>query len=143
LLILEIKVTSFGVLAVGGIISLLLGSMMLIDSPVPELQLRLRFILPVVGSLSALVLVLVGMAVRAQRTPPATGAEGMIGEAGRALTSIEPGGVGRIQAHGELWTATSIEPVAAGQVVTVTAVTGLLLTVRPDPRVPATTGGLQ
>jgi membrane-bound serine protease (ClpP class) len=143
LLILEIKVTSFGALAVGGIISLLLGSMMLIDSPVPELQLRLRFILPVVGSLSALVLVLVGMAVWAQRTPPATGAEGMIGEAGRALTSIEPGGVGRVQAHGELWTATSTEPVVAGQAVTVTAVTGLLLTVRPDTNVPASTGGLQ
>jgi membrane-bound serine protease (ClpP class) len=142
LLILEIKVTSFGALATGGIISLLLGSMMLIDSPVPELQLGLRFILPVVGSLSALVLVLVGMAVRAQRTPSATGAEGMVGEAGRALTSIEPGGVGRVHAHGELWTATSTEPVAAGQTVTVIAVTGLLLTVTPETRLPASTGGL-
>jgi membrane-bound serine protease (ClpP class) len=142
LLILEIKVTSFGALAAGGIISLLLGSMMLIDSPAPELQLGLRFILPVVGSLSALVLVLVGMGVRAQRTPPASGAEGMIGEAGRALTSIEPGGVGRVQAHGELWTATATEPIAAGQSVTVTAVTGLLLTVRPDTRIPVPTGGL-
>ena len=142
LLILEIKVTSFGALAAGGIISLLLGSMMLIDSPAPELQLGLRFILPVVGSLSALVLVLVGMGVRAQRTPPASGAEGMIGEAGRALTSIEPGGVGRVHAHGELWTATATEPVAAGQSVTVTAVTGLLLTVSPDTQIPAPTGGL-
>jgi membrane-bound serine protease (ClpP class) len=142
LLILEIKVTSFGALAAGGIISLLLGSMMLIDSPAPELQLGLRFIVPVVGSLSALVLVLVGMGVRAQRTPPASGAEGMIGEAGRALTSIEPGGVGRVQAHGELWTATATEPIAAGQSVTVTAVTGLLLTVRPDTRIPVPTGGL-
>jgi membrane-bound serine protease (ClpP class) len=143
LLILEIKVTSFGALAAGGIISLLLGSMMLIDSPAPELQLGLRFILPVVGSLSALVLVLVGMGVRAQRTPPASGAEGMIGEAGRALTSIEPGGVGRVHAHGELWTATATEPVAAGQSVTVTAVTGLLLTVSPDTQIPAPTGGLR
>jgi membrane-bound serine protease (ClpP class) len=66
----------------------------------------------------------------------------MIGEAGRALTSIEPGGVGRVQAHGELWTATATEPIAAGQSVTVTAVTGLLLTVRPDTRIPVPTGGL-
>ena len=142
LLILEIKVASFGALAAGGIISLLLGSMMLIDSPAPELQLGLRFILPVVGSLSALVLMLVGMAVKAQRTRPATGVEGMIGEAGRALTSIEPGGVGRVQAHGELWTATAAEPVAAGQSVTVTAVTGLLLTVTPEIPRPAQTEGL-
>jgi membrane-bound serine protease (ClpP class) len=142
LLILEIKVASFGALATGGIISLLLGSMMLIDSPQPELQLGLRFILPVVGSLSALVLVLVGMGVRAQQMRPTTGAEGMIGEAGRALTSIEPGGVGRVHAHGELWTATATEPVAAGQSVTVTAVTGLLLTVTPETRIPAQTEGL-
>jgi membrane-bound serine protease (ClpP class) len=142
LLILEIKVTSFGALAVGGIVSLLLGSMMLIDSPAPELQLGLRFILPVVGSLSALILVLVGLGVQAQRSRPTTGIEGMIGEAGRALTSIEPGGVGRVQAHGELWTATADEPVAAGQTVTVTAVTGLLLTVRPETRIPVESGGL-
>jgi membrane-bound ClpP family serine protease len=66
----------------------------------------------------------------------------MIGEAGRALTSIEPGGVGRVQAHGELWNATSTEPIAAGQAVTVTAVTGLLLTVRPETHARASTGGL-
>ena len=142
LLILEIKVTSFGALAAGGIVSLLLGSMMLIDSPAPELQLGLRFILPVVGSLSALILVLVGMGVQAQRSRPSTGIEGMIGEAGRALTSIEPGGVGRVQAHGELWTATANEPVVAGQTVTVTAVTGLLLTVRPETHIPVQSGGL-
>ena len=142
LLILEIKVTSFGALAVGGIVSLLLGSMMLIDSPAPELQLGLRFILPVVGSLSALILVLVGLGVQAQRSRPSTGIEGMIGKAGRALTSIEPGGVGRVQAHGELWTATANEPVAAGQTVTVTAITGLLLTVRPETPIPVQSGGL-
>jgi membrane-bound serine protease (ClpP class) len=141
LLILEVKVTSFGALAAGGIVSLLLGSMMLIDSPLPELQLGWRVILPVVASVSGLVLLLVGLGVRAQRRSPLTGVDGMINETGRAITSIDPGGVGRVQTHGEIWTATATEPVAAGQAVRVTAVQGLLLTVAPETRLPAHTGG--
>jgi membrane-bound serine protease (ClpP class) len=143
LLILEVKVTSFGALAVGGVISLMLGSMMLIDSPLPELQLRLRFIVPVVASVSGLILFLVGLGVRAQRLPSTTGVDGMINEIGRALTSIDTGGTGRVQTRGEIWTATAAEPVAAGQPVRITAVKGLLLTVRPENRLPAQTGGSQ
>jgi membrane-bound serine protease (ClpP class) len=142
LLILEVKVTSYGALAVGGILSLTLGSMMLIDSPLPELQLGLRFILPVVGSVAGLLVLLVGMAMRAQRAPSVTGVEGMINEVGRALTAIPPGGTGRVQTHGEIWTATAAGPIAAGQPVRVTSVKGLLLTVEPDRREPADTGGL-
>lgn len=143
LLILEVKVTSFGALAVGGIISLLLGSMMLIDSPLPELQLGFRFILPTVASVAGLLLFLVGLGVRAQQGRASTGADGMIDEVGQALTSIEPGGVGRVQTHGEIWTATASEAVSAGQMVRVIAVTGLLLRVKPEARAPAHTGGLQ
>ncbi len=143
LLILEVKVTSFGVLAVGGVISLLLGSMMLIDSPLPELQLGLRVILPVVGSIAALTLFLVGLGVRAHQAPAVTGVDGMINEVGRALTSIDPGGMGRVQTHGEIWTATAGEPVAAGQTVRVTGVKGLLLTVEPARQLSTQTGGVQ
>ena len=142
LLVLEVKVTSYGALAAGGIISLLLGSMMLIDSSVPELQIGLRFIIPIVGSISGLLLLLVGMGVRAQQARATTGVEGMVNEVGRALTSIEPGGVGRVQTHGEIWTATANEAVSAGQMVRVIAVSGLLLTVEPDAHVPVSTGGL-
>ncbi len=142
LLILEVKVTSYGALALGGIISLLLGSMMLIDSRVPELQIGLRVIIPIVGSLAGLLLLLVGMGVRAQNMRATTGVDGMMDEFGRALTSIEPGGVGRVQTHGEIWTATSTEPVSAGEAVRVIGVSGLLLTVRPEARMPAQTGGL-
>jgi membrane-bound serine protease (ClpP class) len=138
LLILEVKVTSFGALAAGGIISLLFGSMMLIDSPLPELQIGLRWILPMTMATSAILLFLVRLAVDAQRTRSVTGLAGMIDEPGRALTSIDPGGVGRVQTHGEIWTATALEPVAAGEPVRVTAVKGLLLTVRPER---ATMGG--
>jgi membrane-bound serine protease (ClpP class) len=142
LLILEVKVTSFGALAVGGIVALVLGSMMLIDSPLPELQIGLRVIAPVVAGVAGIILLLVGLGVRAQRAPAVTGEEGMINETGHALTSIDPGGVGRVRTHGEIWTATANEPVAAGQAVRVTAVHGLLLTVTPEARVTAASGGV-
>ena len=142
LLVLEVKVTSYGALALGGIISLLLGSMMLIDSRLPELQIGLRFIIPIVGSVAGLLLLLVGMTVRAQQARATTGIDGMMNEVGRALTAIEPGGVGRVQTHGEIWTATANEAVSAGQMVRVIAVSGLLLTVEADARIRASTGGL-
>jgi membrane-bound serine protease (ClpP class) len=132
LLILEVKVTSFGLLGVGGVVSLLLGSMMLVDSPLPELQIGMRLILPITASVSAILLFLVRLAVEAQRTRPVTGDAGMIDEAGTALGAIEPGRVGRVQTHGEIWSATSSEPITAGDAVRVVGVRGLLLTVRPD-----------
>lgn len=130
LLILEVKVTSFGVLAIGGIAALFFGSLMLIDSPLPELQIGLRMIVPVVLAVSGIILFLVRLGVQAQRQRPVTGTSGMLDEVGRALTSIDPGGVGRVQAHGEIWTATAAEHVAAGDNVQVVNVKGLLLTVR-------------
>ena len=130
LLILEVKVTSFGVLAVGGIASLFFGSLMLIDSPLPELQIGLRMIVPVVLGTSAIILFLVRLGVLAHRQRPVTGEAGMLEEVGRALTSIDPGGVGRVQAHGEIWTATASEHVSAGDPVRVVDVKGLLLTVK-------------
>jgi membrane-bound serine protease (ClpP class) len=130
LLILEVKVTSFGVLAVGGVASLFFGSLMLIDSPLPEMQIGLRMIVPITLTLSGIILFLVQLAVKAQTQRSVTGAAGMIDETGRALTSIDPGGVGRVQTHGEIWTATSSEPIAAGERVQVVDVKGLLLTVR-------------
>jgi len=133
LLIIEVKVTSYGLLAVGGIVSLLLGSMMLIDSPLPELQIGLKLILPVTLTLAGILLFLVQLAVTSQRSRPVTGDAGMVDEVGTALTPIEPGGIGRVQTHGEIWTATASEPVHEGAAVRVTAVKGLLLTVRPEP----------
>jgi membrane-bound serine protease (ClpP class) len=130
LLILEVKVTSFGVLAAGGVASLFFGSLMLIDSPLPELQIGLRMIVPITLALSGIILFLVQLAVKAQKQRPVTGSAGMLDETGRALTSIDPGGVGRVQTHGEIWTATSAEPIAAGEAVQVVDVKGLLLTVR-------------
>jgi membrane-bound serine protease (ClpP class) len=130
LLVLEIKVTSHGLLAVGGIASLLFGSLMLIDSPLPELQIGLRFILPIVLALSGIILFLVRLGVQAQHRPAVTGESGMLQSTAEALTPIEAGGVGRVSTHGEIWTATALDPIRAGERVVVTAVNGLQLTVR-------------
>lgn len=132
LLILEVKVTSFGLLGVGGVVSLFFGSMMLIDSPLPELQIGLWFVTPIVLSISAVILFLVRLGVQAQRTRAVTGESGMLDERGEALTAIEPGQTGQIRAHGEIWNATSDRPIAPGQPVRIIAVRGLLVTVRPD-----------
>ena len=130
LLILEVKVTSFGVLAVGGVVSLFFGSLMLIDSPLPEMQIGLRMIVPITLSIAGILLFLVRLAVRAQQQRSVTGEAGMLDEVGQALSSISAGGVGRVQTHGEIWTATSEQAIAAGDRVKVVAVKGLLLTVR-------------
>jgi membrane-bound serine protease (ClpP class) len=132
LLVLEVKVTSFGLLAVGGIVSLLFGSIMLIDSPLPELQVGLRLILPITFGMAFVILFLVRLAVQAQRTRPVTGTAGMLDEVGYALSPIEAGGTGRVRTHGEIWNAVADERVEAGDAVRVTGVNGLLLRVRPQ-----------
>ena len=106
--------------------------MILMDSSVPELQLSLRLVLPVVFSLTGIAVFLVRLAVASQRLPQVTGTAGMIGDVGRALTVIEPGRRGRVTTHGEIWTAIAPEMIAEGDRVRITSVDGLMLTVRKD-----------
>ncbi|HEY0284573.1 MAG TPA: nodulation protein NfeD [Vicinamibacterales bacterium] len=129
---LEIKVTSYGLLSIGGIISLIFGSLMLIDSPAPELQLGLGLILSVVLGFTAIAAFLVRLALASQRAAPVTGVEGLMGETGDAVESIGPSTPGRVRVHGEIWNAISNEPIASGDRVTVTNVNGLTLTVRKE-----------
>lgn len=129
LLVLEVKVTSHGVLSVGGILSLLFGSMMLMDTSAPELRVSLSVILPVVAGLAAILIVLVRLGIASQRRKPATGDAGMIGEPGTALTAFGPGQPGRVVTHGENWSAVANEPIAEGDRVTVVAVDNLTVTV--------------
>src|SRR3989449_5088757 len=129
LLTLEIKIPSYGLLTVGGLASLLFGSMILMDSSLPELQLSLRLVLPVVFGLAGIAAFLVRLAVVAQRLAPVTGISGMIGDVGEALTAIDPGRSGRVMAHGEIWTAIAPEPIAEGDRIRITSVDGLTLTV--------------
>jgi membrane-bound serine protease (ClpP class) len=132
LLALEVKVTSFGLLTVAGVISLIFGSMMLIDSPAPEMQLSLSLVLSVVLGFTAIAVFLVRLALAAQRRPAVTGAEGLLSETGEALTPITPQASGRVRLHGEIWNANASEPIASGDRVKVTHVDGLTLTVRKE-----------
>jgi membrane-bound serine protease (ClpP class) len=130
LLTLEIKIPSYGLLTTGGLASLILGSMIVMDSTAPELQLSLRFVVPVVLGMAGIAVFLVRLAVTAQRLSPVTGVAGMIGSSGHALTAIEPGRTGRVMTHGEIWTAIAPESIAEGDRVRVASVDRLTLTVR-------------
>jgi membrane-bound serine protease (ClpP class) len=127
---LEIKVTSYGLLTIGGIASLVFGSMILIDSSVPDLRLSLGFVLPVVVGFTGIAAVLVRLAIAAQRQPAATGASAMIGEIGEVMTAIAPDHEGSVAIHGEIWRAVAGESIPAHARVRVTDIRGLLLTVR-------------
>jgi membrane-bound serine protease (ClpP class) len=129
---LEIKVTSYGLLTAGGLASLILGSMILMDSSVPELQLSLRVVVPVVFGFAAIAALLVRLGLAAQRQPAVTGASGMVGGSGQVLTAIQPDRPGRVMTHGEVWQATSGQALPAGTRVRVTRVDGLLLTVQKE-----------
>lgn len=124
LLVMEVKVPSFGVLGIGGVFALLAGSIML-TREVPDLRVSFRLLVPTALAVAAITLGLGRLAMSAQRLHPVTGAEGMVGEQGQVLTPIPAGGEGQVRVHGEIWRATSNQALAAGARVRVTAVDGL------------------
>lgn len=126
--ILEATVTSFGVLAIGGVISMLLGSVMLIKTDAEFLQISWSVILPVVTLTAACSLLIVGMGVKAMRRPPVTGREELIGLVGIVTTALAP--YGQLAVHGELWRAFSEQPLQPGDEAEITAVDGLCLHVK-------------
>ena len=130
LLVAEMMTATYGVLAAGGIVSMVLGALMLIDSPAPELQLGWPFILSSMLALAAIMSLLARLGVRSQMTQAVTGSAGMIESIGEALSEIGPGGSGRVSTHGETWNATSDEDIKQGESVRIVAVDGLQLTVR-------------
>jgi membrane-bound serine protease (ClpP class) len=103
LFVLEVKVQSFGILAAGGVAAMVIGSMMLISSPVPELRPSLRVIIPVALGLSLIFILLVYLVVKAHGRKVFTGREGMVGEIGVAQADLNP--EGKVFVHGELWNA--------------------------------------
>ena len=122
--ILEVKVHSYGALSFGGIAALVIGSMMLIKAPIPELRPSLRIIIPVALGVSVILIFLVYLVIRAQARRPLTGKEGMVGEIGTARTDLVP--EGKVFVHGELWEAEAAEPIREGEKVRVVAVVGTL-----------------
>lgn len=127
--VLEASVTSYGLLAIGGTISMLLGSVMLIKTDVEFLQISWSVILPVVAAAALFSLLVVGMGVRALRRAPVTGREELIGLVGIVKTALMPRG--QVAVHGELWEAVSEQPLQPGEAAEIIKVEGLRLHVKP------------
>lgn len=128
LLLAEIKMVSHGVLTIGGIISMVLGSLMLYDVPEAGIRVSWWAILPTVGVTAAIFAFAVGTGVRALYRKPTTGQAGLIGQTGVARSLLDP--AGQVFIQGELWNAVAENgAVAEGEPVRVTAVEGLTLRV--------------
>jgi membrane-bound serine protease (ClpP class) len=132
LFLLEIKIVSHGLLAIGGVISLLLGSMMLIrtDETWAMATLSWSVIITAVGISALFFLFVIGMGLKAQRAKPATGLEAMLGEVGQSLSELNPAGTVRM--HGEIWKAISASGlIPEGKKVVVTGFLNFTLQVEP------------
>ncbi len=128
---LEAKFATHGVLAIGGITTMVLGGLLLVDSPIPEMRVRLGTALAVSVPLGAITVFLMRIALKARANKVVTGVQGLIGERGVAQTSLSP--QGKVFVHGELWDAVASSNLSPGQLVVVRQVEGLQLQVDPDP----------
>lgn len=132
LLVLEMFTPTFGLLAAGGVVSMVMGAVMLVDSSAPELQLGWPFILSSMLTLGLITAGLVRLGVRAQRTASVTGVAGMIDQIGQVRTEISSGKTGSVVTRGEIWLAKSDSAdVCEGEKIRVVAVEGMTLTVEP------------
>ena len=129
LFVLEAKFATHGVLTVAGALAMVLGALMLVQSPVPELRIHLSTALAVALPFALVTSFLVTLAVRARLAKVQTGAQGMVDEIGVAYTALTP--EGKVFIHGEYWNAVSSAPVEAGAEVRVKSVERLTLKVEP------------
>jgi membrane-bound serine protease (ClpP class) len=131
LFLLEIKITSYGLLSIGGTMALFFGSIMLYQNnePMEFVEVSLTVIIPFVISTALFFVFVVGAGLRAQKRKVETGEQGMIGAEGIAVTMLNP--TGQVRVQGEIWGAESVEgKIAKDSKVTVTEIHGLLLKVR-------------
>ncbi len=128
---LEAKFAAHGVLAIGGIVTLTLGGLLLVDAPIPEMRVHLLTALAVSIPLGLITVFLMGIALKARANKVVTGVQGLIGEIGLAQSALSP--QGKVFIHGELWDAISSTKVPSGQRVVVRQVDGLQLRVDPAP----------
>ena len=126
---LDAKFGMHGALAVGGIATLVIGALLLVDSPIPEMRVKLATALAVSIPLGAITVFLMTVALRARRSKAVTGISGLIGQVAVAQTALAP--AGKVFVHGEIWDAVSSANVPAGEKVRVQRVDGLELTVEP------------
>ena len=125
--IMEMKITSYGLLSVAGIVSLLLGSLMLFEGDTPDMKLSLRVLLPTVILISGFFVAVASLVFRAQISKPATGSMGLVGEIGVVKKALTP--AGKVFVHGELWNARAQEPLDENVKVRVVKVVNLILEV--------------
>jgi len=126
--IAEIKVASHGILTIGGIVAMLLGSLMLFDAPETGLRISWFVIVPTIGTTAGLMVLAVSAGLRALYRPQTTGATGMVGQTGVVRRPLDP--EGQILVDGELWRAVAEDgPVAAGERVEILGMDGLTLKV--------------
>ena len=129
LLALEVKLTSHGVLGAVGILALVLGALLLVNSPWPQARIHLATALSVALPLGVIMVVLLRYAIAAKRRKAVTGEAGMVDSLGVAKTDLEP--YGKVLVHGELWDARARQPIAKGTRVRVREIEGLTLIVEP------------
>lgn len=126
---LEAKFATHGVLAIGGIVAMTLGGLLLVDAPIPQMRVHLLTALSVSIPLGAITIFLMSIVLKARARKVITGEQGLIGEIGMAQTTLSP--AGKVFVHGEIWNAVSSTTVAAGETVVVRHVDGLELQVEP------------
>src|SRR5579863_6042662 len=134
---LEAKFAAHGVLAIGGIVTLTLGGLLLVDAPIPEMRVHLLTALAVSIPLGIITVFLMSIALKARANKVVTGVQGLIGEIGLTQSALSP--QGKVFIHGELWDAIASAAVPAGQRVIVRQVKGLQLSVDPAPSAQQTT----
>ena len=127
--LLEIKVTSYGMLSLAGVVSLFLGALMLYEGDDPAVRISWSVLIPTVGLVSAFFVVVAGLAFRSQVSTTRTGERGLVGKIGVVKQALDP--EGKVFVHGELWKAVAGQPIENGRKVRVTHVEGLTLTVEP------------
>ena len=128
LFIAEIKIVSHGMLTVGGVVSMIFGSLLLFESPEPYLRVSWSVIIVTVLATTVFAVWVVTLTIRAHRRKPVTGREGLIGEKGRAETEINP--EGKVFVLGEYWDAFSDEQITPGEKIEVMDLEGLRVKVK-------------
>jgi membrane-bound serine protease (ClpP class) len=126
---LEAKFASHGVLAIGGIVSMVIGALFLVDGPIPQMRVNIVTAIAVSIPIGVIAVFLTTLVLRARRGAVATGKEGMVGLIGIARTPLGPDG--KVFVHGELWNAVASAAIAEGARVRVASVNGLHLVVEP------------
>lgn len=130
LFIAETQVASFGLLSLGGVVSLFIGSLMLFRSPEPWLRTSLKVVVPTVAFTAFFFIFILQRIVSTYRKRPSGGSEGIVGETGEALEDLAP--QGKVFVHGEIWKARGEDTIRKGDPVRVTAARGMTLTVKKD-----------